>query len=593
MTLAPRKASLAWTEALGEIAGIESDPRRTLPQLVLDRAEVTPDAPALLSDIECFDYASLARRMLAYAGWARAQGVGPGSTVALLMSNRPDYVAIWLGVALAGGITALLNPALSGQALAHSLAVAGPRVIVADESCLEAVAQLPADILQNINIWRHGDGPAPLPRLDEVIAEILSRPGKPTPFEPVTIDDLALLIYTSGTTGLPKAARIGHRRIMNWALWFKGLLGVTAEDRIYDCLPLFHSVGGVVAVGCALAAGGSAVIAPKFSANRFWADVVRWDCTIFQYIGELCRYLVNAPAHPLERSHRLRIACGNGLGAGVWEKFQHRFAIPQIAEFYAATEGNVSLYNVDGVPGAIGRIPPYLRHRFPVALIAFDVERSEPARGPDGRCRRVATGEVGEAIGRIGDGAAASGRFEGYTSEADSQRKVLRDVFEAGDAWFRTGDLMRCDARGFYYFVDRIGDTYRWKGENVATAEVAAILAEAPGVMEAVVYGVAVPGHEGRAGMVLIAAKPEFDAAAFLDHARRHLPAHAVPVFIRLARSIALTDTFKYKKQMLMAEGFDPSLTSDPLLVLGRLAPCYRPIDRDLHRRIAAAEVRL
>jgi fatty-acyl-CoA synthase len=288
----------------------------------------------------------------------------------------------------------------------------------------------------------------------------------------VTINDRALLIYTSGTTGLPKAASISHRRILNWGGWFAGLTDASPEDRLYDCLPLFHSVGGIVAPCSMLSAGGSVVLADKFSAGHFWYDIVHFDCTLFQYIGELCRYLLKAPPSEYETSHRLRLVCGNGLRGDIWEAFQARFAIPRILEFYAATEGNFSLYNVEGKPGAIGRIPPLLAHRFPAAIIRVDAELGNPVRSEDGLCIPCARGEVGEAIGRIGTADDGGGRFEGYTDVAETEKKILRNVLAPGDAWFRTGDLMRLDEGGYFHFVDRVGDTFRWKGENVATSEV-------------------------------------------------------------------------------------------------------------------------
>ena len=247
-------------------------------------------------------------------------------------------------------------------------------------------------------------------------------------------------------------------------------------------------------------------IAEKFSAQQFWDDIAKWDCTLFQYIGELCRYLVNAPPHPRERAHRLRLAAGNGLRADVWEKFQSRFAIPKILEFYAATEGNVSLYNVEGKVGAIGRVPPFLKHRFPLALVKFDDATGAPMRDDERtlhplRHRRGGRGHRQNPRRHVARPAATS---RAIPAPQDTERKILRDVFEAGDAWYRTGDLMRMDASGFYYFVDRIGDTFRWKGENVATSEVADAIMTFPGIVEATVYGVAVPGTEGAAGMAVL-----------------------------------------------------------------------------------------
>jgi fatty-acyl-CoA synthase len=279
--------------------------------------------------------------------------------------------------------------------------------------------------------------------------------------------------------------------------------------------------------------GGSVVIRERFSARQFWSDVVGWDCTLFQYIGELCRYLLHSEPQPPETEHRIRMACGNGLRPDVWNAFQERFAIPHILEFYAATEGNVSLVNVEGKPGAIGRIPPFLAHRFPAALVKYDADAEAPVRDARGRCVRCAPNEVGEAIGALPkDQSNVGRRFEGYTNEEASDKKILRSVFEPGDAWFRTGDLMRRDEDGYFYFVDRIGDTFRWKGENVATSEVAEAICGFHGIKEANVYGVAIPGTDGRAGMATIVTDDGLDLAAFRTHLVDRLPEYARPVFL-------------------------------------------------------------
>jgi fatty-acyl-CoA synthase len=336
------------------------------------------------------------------------------------------------------------------------------------------------------------------------------------------------------------------------------------------------------------------VIGEKFSAGGFWTDVVKWDCTLFQYIGELCRYLVNAPEHPLQHKHRLRLACGNGLRADIWTEFQARFGIPRILEFYASTEGNVSLYNVEGKVGAVGRVPPFLNHRFPLALVRFDTDTAAPERDADGRCIRCGISETGEAIGRIGgDIKQSGGEFEGYTGSADTEAKILRDVFEAGDAWYRTGDLMRMDRAGYFYFVDRVGDTFRWKGENVATSEVAAALTEFPGIADACVYGVAVPGTEGSAGMATLAAAADLDLTELRRHLARRLPPYARPLFLRIADRIATTGTFKHRKNELMIEGYDPATIRDPLYFDDPERKAYVRIDAPLYRRIDSGRIRL
>ncbi len=572
---ATRSASTAWAEALAATGAIEAKPKRLLVDILAEQAEKTPTAAALLSDREAYSFAELVARADGWFAWAIAQGFQPGDTVALLMPNRPAYVALWLGLSKAGVITALINTSLTGASLAHCLKVADPRCIIADGALLDHVAAI-----------RETVPACPLLAHDEIVL-----PKGPLPQRPhVTISDRALLIYTSGTTGLPKAAHVSHRRILNWALWFKGFLGNTAADRMYDCLPLYHSVGGIVAVAATLVAGGSTVIAPKFSASRFWSDIRRWDCSQVQYIGELCRYLLNAAEDGADTHHRLRVAVGNGLRADVWEAFAARFAIPQIVEFYAATEGSFSLFNGDGKPGSIGRVPPFLRHRFPTAIVKFDHDRGEPCRDATGFCIRADHDEAGEALGRIGSGE-GSGRFEGYTDPRASESKILRNVFAEGDAWFRTGDLMRMDRQGYYYFVDRIGDTFRWKGENVSTLEVANVLSGVPGVDDAVVYGVAVPGQDGRAGMALLMTGEAFSLAELEARVAAELPAYAAPLFLRLGAAVALTETFKHRKQDLLRDGFDPARTDDPLYV--RVEGRYLRLGPGLHAGIVSGAMRL
>ena len=384
-------------------------------------------------------------------------------------------------------------------------------------------------------------------------------------------------------------------RVMMWSHWFAGMIATGAGDRLYDCLPLYHSVGGVVATGAPLVGGGSVVIAEKFSARSFWADVVRWDCTLVQYIGELCRYLLHAPPSPQETRHRVRLACGNGMRGDVWEPFQARFGIPRILEFYAASEGNFSLYNAEGRPGAIGRIPSFMAARFSAAVIRHDLDTGLPARGADGFCIRCAPGEAGEAVGRIAEAAGGSraARFEGYTGADDTAAKVLRDVFRPGDAWFRTGDLMRLDRQGWFTFVDRIGDTFRWKGENVSTAEVAEVVADCPGVREAVVYGIAVPGQDGKAGMAALVTDQDFDPARLFAHLGERLPAYARPPVLRLCEAFAVTETFKLKKNALAAAGFDPTLVSDPLLVADPARGTYVPLEESRYAAIVGGRMRL
>jgi fatty-acyl-CoA synthase len=281
----------------------------------------------------------------------------------------------------------------------------------------------------------------------------------------------------------------------------------------------------------------------------------------------LCRYLVNGPEQEGERSHKIRLAFGNGLRPDAWSDFQSRFAIPRILEFYGSTEGNVSLFNFDGKPGSIGRVPGFLKKQINIRLAAFDVDTEEPVRLANGFVCEAPVGEIGEAIGLIGNDVRHD--FSGYADKAASEKKILTDVFARGDRWFRTGDLMRQDSEGYFYFIDRIGDTFRWKGENVSTAEVEQRLADAPGVREVIAYGVPVPGADGKAGMVTLIAEGRFSARDFAAFADEQLPPYARPVFVRLARTLETTGTFKYRKVDLVAEGFDPGRIDGQLYVRG------------------------
>ncbi len=585
----------AWVRALEMTAPIASRPGYVLPDVIQDLSTRFGDAPALISDSECLTFRALAARMNQYARWAVACGLAKGATVALLMPNRPDYMAIWLGIIRAGGVAALLNTNLEGGALAHCLDLVAPSHVIVAAELLNGFRTAEPHLNSGTRLWIYGEAAANgAARIDLAVAQNSGSVLEPGERHQVTIDDHALYIYTSGTTGLPKAANVSHGRLMVWSHWFAGMLETGPGDRMYNCLPMYHSIGGTVATGAVLVNGGAVVVREKFSRSSFWDDVVRFECTLVQYIGEFCRYLLSAPPHPLERAHKIRLFCGNGLKGGIWNAFKERFAIPQILEFYAATEGNFSLFNIEGRPGALGRVPPFLSHRFPAALVKFDSERGEPLRDGEGCCIACAPNETGEAKGRIeNDDAGSGGGFEGYSNEADSERKILRDVFLPGDAWYRTGDLMRKDELGFWYFVDRVGDTFRWKGENVSTLEVEEAISTFPGISAVAVYGVAVPQTEGRAGMAALVADGKIDLDLLRLHVSELLPPYANPVFLRIRNELDITPTFKLKKTELVREGFDPAQSSDAIYFNDRRLKRYVRLDGTLFDRILRGNARV
>ena len=508
-----------------------------------------------------------------YAHWARGQKLKAGDVVALFLPNRAEYFPIWLGLNKIGVVAALINNALTGPGLAHCINISGAGTIIVDGTTRDEFAAVQAQMTRKHHLWG-----LDIPAADEtefcrsldrsIKGASLVRPDR-TLREDLTAHATALLIYTSGTTGLPKAAKITNARVQLYMKAFAAVSEMGSHDRLYNPLPLYHATGGLCGMGAALMTGGSVVIKRKFSASSYWADVKETGTTHLIYIGELCRYLVNAPeaSDPkLETGHKIKLAFGNGLRPEIWDDFQKRFNIPRIVEFYGSTEGNVSLFNFDGHPGSIGRVPRFLRTKFNIRLVRFDVDAEIPVRAASGFCLETKPGEVGEAIGEIaGD---ARHAYSGYADSRESEKKILRDVFKKGDAYFRTGDLMRMDRDGYLYFVDRIGDTFRFKGENVATTEVAEFLAQAPGVAEIVVYGVEVPGLDGKVGMAAIVAGADFDLKAFYATAEARLPAFARPRFVRLLSAFDTTGTFKYKKTDLVREGFDPSRTKDKIYIL-------------------------
>jgi fatty-acyl-CoA synthase len=547
------------------------------------------DREALSFEGHSISYAQMDALANRYAHWAESAGLRRGEVAALLMPNRLEYLPIWFGLSKVGVVTALINNQLSGEALAHCLNVSGASHCLMDADTAPAFEGAKSRLTHAMQAWTLGEARGDQHDLTQALKSCsMVRPDR-SRREGLTASETALLIFTSGTTGLPKAARITHMRAQLYMRGFAGATDARADDCIYVTLPFYHATGGLCGAGAGLLNGAKVVLRPHFSASRFWADIAEEGCTMFVYIGELCRYLANQPEIPEERAHKLRLAFGNGLRPDVWETITSRFGVPRVLEFYGSTEGNVSMFNFDGKPGAIGRAPAYLKRFFNVRLARFDVETEEPVRGTDGRCREAAVDEPGECLGQIKQDARTS--YVGYADKAASEKKVLRNAFAPGDAWFRTGDLLRKDAEGYFYFVDRIGDTFRWKGENVSTSEVASALSAAPGVKEANVYGVKVGDLDGRAGMAGLVVGGAFDAKAFGDFIAQRLPAYAQPVFLRLLPEIAVTGTFKYRKLDLVAEGFDPAVVRDVLYVRGPRG--YQKLTRPTFAKIMAGELRL
>ncbi len=563
--------------------------------LVRRRARRAPDAPCLRTPDRTLSNGRVDAAADHRAAFWRARGVGPGDTVALLMDNRVEGLLHQLALSRLGAAAALVNTHLRGAGLAHVLTAARAQAVVVDGPHVAALATLegPPAAYAPRGVWLDGDPEAappghPLPDLAAALNDVPFRRVRSRLHGP---DSVFCYLFTSGTTGLPKAAPIRHQRhlavgaaLQSLALW----LG--PDDVVFTPLPLYHASAQLVALGTALAADACFAFAPRFSASHYWADAVAVGATVGVYVGELCRYLLAAAPAPAEHAHRVHTFVGNGLRADVWPAFQRRFGVERIVEFYGATEGNALLINRDGKVGSCGR--PLLVGPFDgLELVRYDVDRDAHPRDAEGHLIRCADGEVGELVSRIG--ALPTERFDGYLDPAATDRKVLRDCFRRGDRYFRTGDLLRRDAEGDFFFVDRIGDTFRWKGENVSTQEVAEALAGAAGLENVTVYGVEVPRCEGRAGMaaVTLAEGARFDGEVVYRRAAETLPGYARPAFVRVCAALDQTSTMKFKKTRLAREAYAPG--ADALYVRDDAAGRYAPLDDARRAELEAGRLRL
>jgi citronellyl-CoA synthetase len=530
-----------------------------------------------------------------YAGALRGRGVIRGVTVSVMLENRIEYLAVLIALNKLGATAALLNTNLSGAPLAHCMSITRSSTCIFGEERMDAIAEVREEpALTDLATWlflpdaREWACPAWAVDLAEEAAD--EDQNNPPDTARITLGDTALYIFTSGTTGLPKAAVVSNRRLLqSAAASHVGGLQCDVNDRIYLCLPLYHGTGLFLGVGAACCSGASMVIRRRFSASSFLSDIREYGATCFIYIGELCRYLLHTPRRADDYKNPLATMMGNGLRPDVWLEFKERFGISRIAEFYGSSEGNVAFVNFLNKDCTVGATSA------PVALVQYDVDADEVVRDSRGRCIKVAAGQPGLLLGKI----TAVTAFEGYTSKEATEQKVLRDVFRRGDAWFNTGDLMKTVDVGFamgiphYQFVDRVGDTFRWKSENVSTSEVAEIINGHPQIALCNVYGVEIPKADGRAGMAaltLVDGAGKLDLTGLSTHVCQQLPAYARPVFLRVQRELDSTGTFKLVKGELRKQAYDLDVVTDPLYVLKPGASRYEPLDAGYAAKIRAGK---
>ncbi|XP_032939984.1 bile acyl-CoA synthetase [Catharus ustulatus] len=555
-------------------------PPVTLLDVFRQHARERPRQPLLRFQdaIYTFEDMERASNRAAWALWRRL-GLRGGLTVAVFLPNEPAYVWTWLALAKLGCAMACLNVNVRGRALRHALEAAQATLLLASPELREAVEEVLPDLQRDGVRVFYLSSASPTPGVEALLGDIEAAPDEPPPAwhrAGVTGDSRAMYIYTSGTTGLPKAAVITELKLLMVASLGR-ICGLRPDDVVYTTLPLYHSAGLLVGVGGCLDVGATCVLRSKFSASQFWSDCRRYNVTVIQYVGELMRYLCNTPQRPDDREHGVRMALGNGMRAEVWKEFLRRFGPVAVCEFYGATEGNAGFINYTGKVGSIGRANWFLKPFAPFELIRYNVERDEPVRDKRGLCIRVPPGETGLLVVKI----TRNTPFHGYAGDSQkTEKKILRDVLAKGDVYFNSGDLLMMDSERFMYFQDRVGDTFRWKGENVATTEVEATLALVSFIQEVNVYGVAVPGCEGRCGMAAMCLKAgaAFDGDKLYAFTRETLPSYAAPRFVRIQDSLELTGTFKQCKTNLVREGFDPGAIRDRLFFRDDARRSYVPL---------------
>ncbi|MGJ8669453.1 MAG: long-chain-acyl-CoA synthetase [Oceanococcus sp.] len=577
-------------KAMAKTLMLNKDKAQSIGAMVERQAKERPNQIAVQYEDQSITYAQFNAAANRYAHYFSSQGVSGGDAVAIFMENRPDVLIAVAGIVKLGAVASMINTSQRGDVLKHSLNLVQPKFCIVGSELQEALDEISEqldDSLLAARLYVRDDNKEDTPTgyidLDALLPQ--QADTNPASTDDVLLGQPAYYIFTSGTTGLPKASVMSHLRWMR-ACYAMGqaALGTSPRDVFYCCLPLYHNNALTLAWSAVLGGGATLALARKFSASGFWDDIRRYDASMFCYIGELCRYLLSQPTNPLDRQHRVRICVGNGLRPEIWDEFKNRYDIGHINEFYGASEGNLLFTNAFNVDRTAGFCP------MSFAVVQYDIEADEPVRNAAGNMLKVAKGESGLLITEVTERFG----FEGYTDASASQKKLLHDVFSAGDCWFNTGDLVRDQGFKHIQFVDRLGDTFRWKGENVATTEVEAATNAWPQMEQAVVYGVEVPNCDGRAGMAAITpncALDEFDFAGFAKHVQEQLPAYALPLFLRVKSSQEVTGTFKYRKVDLKSEGFEPAACKEPLYVL--LKGQYQALDTSVYDAIQRGEQRL
>ncbi|XP_070582201.1 long-chain fatty acid transport protein 4-like [Ptychodera flava] len=566
-----------------------------VPAFFREQVSKHPHKVALRCDGRSWTFQEIDEYSNRVANYFYESGYKKDDVVAIFTESKPEFICLWLGLSKIGVVAALINFNLRSDSLIHCIRASYAKGLIYGSELIDAMRDIKMSLSKTMVLYCSGqykNETLSAVHLDEKLHQSSSLPPPVVPNRVIT--DKLFYIYTSGTTGMPKAAIITHARFAYMSYGMYKMFGMRPDDIVYCTLPLYHSAGGIVGCGQTVLNGLTTVIRKKFSASRFWDDCAEYNCTIVQYIGEICRYLLAQPEKAVEKQHNVRMAIGNGLRPQIWNKFVTRFNISQVAEFYGSTEGNANIVNIDGKPGAVGFNSMIVPWAYPIRLALVNEDTGELVRDRrTGLCVMAKPGEPGELVGKIirGD---PTREFHGYVNTQATKKKVAHNVFYQGDTAFLSGDVLVMDECGYMYFRDRAGDTFRWRGENVSTTEVEGTVSRILELRDVVVYGVEVPGVEGKCGMAAIVDEQNnLDLVAFANKIKKELPSYARPLFLRLADSVDTTGTFKLKKTDLKKEGFNPDIVKDSLYFMDLKSGDFKELTKQIYNDICAGKIRM
>ncbi|XP_060068919.1 long-chain fatty acid transport protein 6-like [Ylistrum balloti] len=577
--------------------------KRFLIDMFEEQVKRVPKKPFIFFEDKIYTYEFVNEMANRVANLALTWGLKPGDAVATIIYNEPAFVWTLLGLLKVGLVDAFINYHNKSGPLCHSILTSEAKVIIVGNGheLFETVDAIKCNLPMDIPIYVYGKGGSELPRgyisMDSELLRVHNAEICRNVRSELTLKSLVCYIYTSGTTGLPKPALVSQAKAIGLSKFYQQVW-YSEDDIAYVVTPLYHSAACGHGLFNTIDVGATIVLRRKFSARHYWEDVRKYRVTVLQYIGELCRYLLRVPKSDMDGVHTVRVAVGNGLRPDIWNEYKTRFRIPWIAEFFGATEGTTTFINVTGQVGSIGRWSPFMRiaskGRFGVTshVIKYDVVNDLPVRNSKGRCIPIKKGEEGVLIAGIPP--SYTGFYKG--DPETSERKLIRDVFEEGDRYFNFGDVVYMDSNYYIYFRDRVGDTFRWKGENVSTREVCDVISKLSFTQDVNVYGVRMPDSDGRAGMAAISVKgdkevhPEMLQAIFRI-CEKELPTYARPLFLRFKTELAITQTMKHNKLNLVNDGFDLDKITDPLYYLDAEKRTYSPLTRDVYHQVVTSRL--